>query len=411
MRVLHNLNATTRSWLTHATPGKGAVFAHQNAREAGFRRDSPRATAGTCATAANGQFGAGWWRLFRSGQRTGDPARDIDVRRSHPQVTPLFVVPCLNEQLHIGPLIRQLKRAQSRLGGIIAIVDGGSEDGTRELVISETSASPDIHLLDNPAKIQSAGINLAIDRFGDRATHLIRIDAHCKYPEDFCDVLLSESAQSGAASVVVSMHAEGTGIVQRVIAAAQNAPVGNGGSQHRLETKGAFVEHGHHALMTVATFREVGGYDPEFTHNEDAELDHRLVEAGYKIWLTGATRITYFPRNGCTPLARQYFNYGSGRARNMLKHLTRPRPRQAKVIAILPLVLLAALAPLHPVFLLPLLLWVGYCGSMAVSLASREKDPTLLLAGPMAMIMHLSWSFGFWTTCLRLPTQFAGRTA
>jgi hypothetical protein len=76
--------------------------------------------------------------------------------------------------------------------------------------------------------------------------------------------------------------------------------------------QGAFVDHGHHALMEIAAFRAVGGYDPDFAHNEDAELDHRLRAAGYDIWLTGRTAITYFPRRALPALARQYFNFGRG---------------------------------------------------------------------------------------------------
>ncbi len=332
------------------------------------------------------------------------------MSQSQLSAAPLIVVPCLNEIRHIRPLLEQLKQAAARLSAKVVIVDGGSEDGTREFANTEAAACPDIHVLHNPAKIQSAGVNLAVNSFGSDATHLIRIDAHCAYPDDYCDTLLREIKATGAASVVVSMHASGTGLWQRVIAATQNAPVGNGGSQHRLETRGTFVDHGHHALMELDAFRAVGGYDPEFTHNEDAELDHRLTSAGYKVWLTGATRATYFPRDSWASLARQYFNYGAGRARNMLKHLTRPKPRQAKVIAILPLALTALLAPIHLVFLLPLLLWIGYCASMALKLAVRAKDPTLLLAGPMAMVMHIAWSLGFWATCLRPPRR-PGRLA
>ncbi len=336
-----------------------------------------------------------------------DLTRNNVVSQSHHSDGILIVVPCLNEIRHIGPMLHQLKRTAERLGGIVVIVDGGSHDGTLEVAKTAAAEAPNIHVLQNSARVQSAGVNLAVEKFGNTARHLIRIDAHGAYPEDYCDTLLAEADQSGAASVVVSMHARGSGLWQRVIAAAQNAPVGNGGSRHRQQTSGAFVDHGHHALMDIEAFRAVGGYDPDFSHNEDAELDHRLIAAGYKIWLTGATKVTYFPREGWAPLARQYFNYGAGRARNMLKHLTRPAPRQAKVIAILPLVLAALLAPVHTLFVLPLLLWIGYCTSMAISLAYRAKDPTLLLAGPMAMIMHIAWSSGFWTTCLRQPRRTA----
>ena len=320
---------------------------------------------------------------------------------------PLIVVPCLNEALYIGPLVLMLLRARVRLGGRVVVADGGSTDGSQAIVAEIADARDGLDLIHNPERIQSAGINLAVERFGEGATHLIRIDAHCAYPEDYCDLLLDEARRTGAASVVVSLRAEGRGIFQRAIAAAQNAPVGNGGSAHRLESQGAYVDHGHHALIELSAFRAVGGYDSRFSHNEDAEFDHRLTRAGHEIWLTGLTRATYFPRSGYRKLERQYYNYGAGRALNLLKHRMLPKVRQAKVIAILPVVMASSLAPVHFAFALPLAAWMAYCAAMAAALALRERDPSLLVAAPAAMVMHLAWSLGFWSTVVRRPA-FAG---
>lgn len=314
---------------------------------------------------------------------------------------PLIVVPCLNEAAHITSILRQFRAARARLGGRLVIVDGGSTDGTCARVEAEIARDPHIHLLHNPRRIQSAGINMAVDAFGADAGYLVRVDAHCAYRDDYCDVLLAEARATGANSVVVSMHAEGRGALQRAIAAVQNAPIGNGGSKHRNAARGEFVDHGHHALISLPAFRSVGGYDPSFAHNEDAELDHRLTAAGHRIWLTGKTRVTYFPRSTWAGLARQYFNHGAGRARNILKHQTMPKPRQLKVVAILPAVLLASLAPVTPLAALPSFLWASLCLAMAVPLALRGHDLALVVAAPMAMVMHLSWSAGFWSTVLR----------
>ncbi|MDX8355010.1 glycosyltransferase family 2 protein [Cognatiyoonia sp. IB215182] len=324
---------------------------------------------------------------------------------------PLVVVPCLNEATHIGGILRQLSTAMKRLGGRVVVVDGGSTDGTVDIVGEFVSADPRISLLHNPDRIQSAAVNLAVAQDGGRATHLIRVDAHCTYPDDFCDVLMQQAKSVYADSIVVSMIAEGAQPVQRINAATQNASFGNGGAAHRHIPSGAYVAHGHHALMKIAAFRAVGGYDPSFTHNEDAELDYRLRKAGSRIWLTNATAITYHPRTSFRAVARQYFNYGAGRARNLIKHQVRPQLRQAKVIMVAPAVAMALLAPVHWVFVLPAAIWAFYCLFSGARMAMAQRDPLLVLSGIAAMIMHFAWSLGFWQQVLRRSPKLQRRAA
>ena len=317
--------------------------------------------------------------------------------------TALIVIPTLNEAAHIGQLLQSLLPSARRLGARIVVVDGGSDDKTVEIAGQQAaSAAGLIDIIHNPLRLQSAAVNLAVSRFGEDADWLIRVDAHSAYPADFCDILLADAARTGADSVVVAMTAVGRGGLQAAIADAQNSRLGNGGSPHRLRGQGAWVDHGHHALIRISAFRDVGGYDESFSHNEDAELDHRLRQAGYRIWLTAATGIEYFPRSGLSALARQYYRFGRGRARNLLKHGLRPAPRQLLVALLGPAVALTVLMPLSGWFGLPLLLWLAGCLGGGLSIAVRQRSLRGIIAGFAAGIMHLSWSFGFWRQWLAL---------
>src|SRR5690606_2394808 len=148
--------------------------------------------------------------------------------------------------------------------------DGGSTDGTREIVERMIGELPDLVLLDNPGRLQAAAVNLAVERFGGGCEYLVRIDAHGDYPDDFCQALLREVADLQADSVVVGMKTVGFGLFRKATAVAQISKLGNGGSKHRDGGGGHWVDHGHHALMRVSAFRAVGGYDETFSHNEDA---------------------------------------------------------------------------------------------------------------------------------------------
>lgn len=317
----------------------------------------------------------------------------------------LIVIPCLNEAAHIGALLGQLRPAAERLGARIVVADGGSTDGTLAIVEAVAAKDPHVILLHNPKRIQSAAINLAVATFGDGADYLIRIDAHGGYPEDFCDRLVEEALATGADSVVVSMRTSGSGAVQKAVAAAQNSKLGTGGSKHRHLSAGEWVDHGHHALIRISAFTAVGGYDETFSHNEDAELDYRLRQAGHRIWMSGKTQMIYYPRASLKGLYFQYLGYGRGRAKNVLKHRMVPKVRQMIPLLVFPVVLLAALSFIHWLAAVPFLLWAAVCLGYGAVTAIRQRNPGFALVGVSAMVMHFGWSVGFWLQLLRARLQ------
>lgn len=328
-----------------------------------------------------------------------------------PAVRPcMVVIPCLDEATHIEALIDRLGPVARRLDLKVVVADGGSVDGTREIVRRITAANPRVTLLSNPKRIQSAAVNLAVEKFGDAFASFIRIDAHGDYPDEYCDRLLQEAQETGTDSVVVSMETRGSGAFQKATAIAQNSLLGNGGSPHRQGAGGHWTDHGHHALMRVAAFRAVGGYDESFSHNEDAELDYRLRAAGYRIWMTGKTFMVYYPRASPMALFRQYLGYGRGRARNILKHRSLPKLRQMLPLLVAPVVAGASLALLlNWTALVPAALWAAACLGYGVWMAVGQRNPYGPLAALSAMVMHLAWSAGFWLQLLDFRRREVGR--
>ncbi len=322
----------------------------------------------------------------------------------------MVVIPCLNEAAHIEMLIDKLAPVARRLDLKIVVADGGSVDGTRAIVRRIAETNPRVTMISNPKRIQSAAVNLAVEKFGSAFASFIRIDAHGDYPVEYCDWLLREAEDTGADSVVVSMETRGSGAFQKATAIAQNSLLGNGGSPHRQGGGGHWTDHGHHAFMRVDAFRAVGGYDENFSHNEDAELDYRLRAAGYRIWMTGKTFMVYYPRASATALFRQYLGYGRGRARNIMKHRSLPKLRQMLPLLVAPVVVGASLALLvNWPALVPAGLWAAACLGYGVWLAVGRRNPYGPLAAISAMVMHLAWSSGFWLQLLDFRRREVGR--
>lgn len=317
----------------------------------------------------------------------------------------LLVIPCLNEERHLPALLDRFEAEGAAYDAQIVVADGGSTDSSADIVRERARANQRVHLASNPKRLQSAGVNLAVDRFGADADFIVRIDAHADYPEHFLMRLIAAQRATGADSVTVSMRAvaQPRACFQKAAAAAQNSVLGTGGSPHRQGGERRWVDHGHHALFAASAFRRVGGYDETFTHNEDAELDVRLARAGGRILLAADVLIDYYPRADAAALARQYYNYGKGRARTVQKHKIALKPRQLAPIMVAPALIAALLAPVAPVLAIPAALWaVGSIG-FGLLLGLREHNLCASGAGLAAMIMHVSWSLGF----LR---QFATRT-
>ncbi|HBF32373.1 glycosyltransferase family 2 protein [Rhizobium sp.] len=317
----------------------------------------------------------------------------------------LIVIPCFNEAKHIEAVIANFDRALNDLDADIVVADGGSQDGTQAIVSRILLSNTKVRLLDNPKKIQSAAVNLAVAHYGEGYDYMIRIDAHGTYPDDYCQTLVHEALETGADSVVVGMLTVGFGTFQKATALAQNSKLGNGGSRHRVGAKSHWTDHGHHALVRISAFKAINGYDETFRHNEDAEFDYRLNKAGFRVWMTAETSMTYYPRSSPLPLFRQYFGYGRGRAKNFRKHSSRPSLRQLIPLAVAPVCLLALLGLVSWIAAVPFLLWALACLAYGAWLTFGTHNPLGLLASVSAMIMHFAWSAGFWREVLDLRTR------
>ena len=312
----------------------------------------------------------------------------------------LIVVPCLNERAHIEKLVTAMCEDTADLDRIIVVADGGSTDGTLSVLAELITREPCIRVIDNPRRIQSAGINLSVRAFGEGCDWLVRLDAHACYPAGYVKQLIGEARRTGAGAVVVAMHSQGVSGFQSAVALVQNSLLGAGGAAHRRHGKAKFVDHGHHALFALPRFVAIGGYDESISHNEDADFDIRLARAGDKIWLTRVVEIVYFPRSNLRDLYRQYVNYGRGRAATIVRHRKLPKLRQILPACVAPAAAASLCTPWLPLALLPALFWSAICLTCGAAVGIRQGIRGAVFAVLAAMTIHLGWSVGFWRELL-----------
>jgi succinoglycan biosynthesis protein ExoA len=310
----------------------------------------------------------------------------------------LVVLPALNEEQHLAACVRSLMTAREWMSQTtIVISDGGSRDATRRIAQELQGDFPNIRLVDNPMRLQSAAVNAAVEAAAlPRHRVLVRCDVHAAYPSEYVRDVATAVIERGVASVVTPLDAIGYSAVQRAAAWVADTPLGSGGAAHRGGTRSGYVDHGHHAAFDLQWFRHLGGYDETFSHNEDAEYDVRVARAGGRIWLDATSRVSYLTRDTLSGLWRQYGNYGRGRARTVLKHRMKPRVRQ--LIPVINIGLLASSVAVG-VCWWPGYLWCAVYASalllVSVVCAVRLRSAAGLLAGPALATMHIAWGLGF----------------
>ena len=316
-----------------------------------------------------------------------------------------IVIPSFNEESYIEGVVRgalEQRWPADRLE--VLVVDGRSQDATREIVARMAAADPRVRLLDNPARYQSAGMNVAIA--AARGDVIVRMDAHAEYDGNFVEASVRALRTSGAMNAGGAARPKAKGYFQRAVCAALKSPMGVGGSAYRNPDNEGYVESVWGGAFRREAFEIAGLYDPEAITNEDAELNQRIIEAGFAIYLSKDVVAYYYPRNTLEGLMRQYFSYGQGRARTVLA--------RGKLLSLRPVIpfatvtgfaLLGGLSAVLPgassLLAAAACVYGGLVVAEAVRVARRDALsllPVLLVIFP---VMHASHGAGFWSGLIR----------
>ncbi|MBX3301829.1 MAG: glycosyltransferase [Nitrospira sp.] len=229
-------------------------------------------------------------------------------------------MPCRNENRHIETCVRSILGQERPPGGIeVIVVDGMSDDGTREILETLTQKHSELRVVENPRRVTPCAMNVGIREA--RGQYIAILGAHCDYAVDYlktCVELLDEHPEvSCAGGPIVSA---GKSVFGQAVAAAMAHPVGIGNATHRHPDFEGYAEGACYPVFRKEIFEEIGLYDEMLVRNQDDELNYRLTKHGGKVFLSPRARSTYFVRETISSLFRQYFEYGYWRVAVIRKH-------------------------------------------------------------------------------------------
>jgi glycosyltransferase involved in cell wall biosynthesis len=310
------------------------------------------------------------------------------------------IVPCRNEKGRIEKCIRSILLQECQVNDLeVIVVDGMSDDGTREILMSLRTEAPCLRILDNLAYITPRALNIGIQ--ASRGQYIAILGAHAEYAENYlqtCLALLQEHPEAICSGGPIISR--GQGLFGRAVAAAMCHPIGVGDANHRRPNYEGYAEGACFPMFRREVFEKVGFYDETLIRNQDDEFNYRVACAGGKIFLSPRAGCTYFVREKPSQLFRQYFEYGFWRLAVLRKH-HRPAAVRQMVPPVFMLIMITAplLSVLQPALWPTAAVLPGIYGAVmlggAMHIACRYGWRVGLLFSVAGMIMHVAYGSGF----------------
>lgn len=316
-----------------------------------------------------------------------------------PSVT--VIVACRNEEQHIEACVRSILRQEEPHGNFeIIVLDGMSEDGTRDILARLAHEDSRIRLINNPFRIKPSALNVGIKTAQGR--YIAILDAHTVYASDYlrvCVELLAEHPEvCCAGGPIVS---RGRRLFGKAVAMAMSHPIGVGNAKHRLPYYEGYAEGACFPVYRREIFDKVGLFDEGFVRNQDDEFNYRVARSGGRIFLSPRAQCTYYVRESVVQLFWQYFQYGYWRVAVLRKHRLPASLRQIAPVLFFLLMLVLLPGGLYlpgwwrlSAAILPL----TYASVLIVAgtvVSIGQKQLVGLLFPVAASIMHVAYALGF----------------
>lgn len=324
--------------------------------------------------------------------------KNFQLANSRPLVS--ITIPCRNEIKYINHLLNSIIGCDYDKYLIeVFVVDGMSDDGTRELIQSDfLSKYSYIKILDNPNKKTPFAFNIGIkESRGDiiiilGARHIISSN----YISGVVQCLL-ENQEIGCVGGIVKHVYENE--ISRVISLAMASPFGIGFKNFRSIKNDAFVDTIGSPAFRKPIFDEIGYFDERLTRNQDDDFSYRIKKAGYKIFMKANISIQYTVRANLYNLFKQYRQYGYWKVFVNKKHKTVTTLRQLFPILFLSsITMLILLSFFSSKFIYVLLFEISSYLTLNLFFSSIGNGSNLriiLMQMYTCFVLHISYGLGY----------------
>jgi len=313
------------------------------------------------------------------------------------------IIPCINEERYIGKCLDSLvSQDYPKEKMEVFVVDGMSEDRTREVINKYVEKYSFFKLLDNPKKFTPFALNTGIRN--SKGEIIIRMDAHATYIKDYISKCVKYSKEYGADNIggTVKIIPKTNTLIAKTIALSLSNPFGVGNAYYKsgYSKEPRWVDTVFGGCYKRGIFAKIGLFNENLVRSQDMEFNLRLKRAGGKILLVPDIVSYYYPKSNLKDFFLHNIKDGIW-AIYPLKFVKMP----FKLRHYIPLIFVSGLlgtgllAIFFPTFFWLFLIAVGlyFLANIyfSIQIIGKEKDIRFLFLMPLAFATrHIGYGLG-----------------
>jgi len=324
------------------------------------------------------------------------------------------VIPCLNEEETIQQALDSIlanNYPHDRLE--IIIVDGMSQDKTRNIIRQYQESFSFIQTLDNPQGGQNTALNIGIQN--SRGEFIVRMDAHSSLSYNYisqCIKYINEYKADVVGGRITTSPRDRTAMGY-AIASVMSEQFGVGKSEFRVadesNLKPKWVDTVPFACYKRSVFDRAGYFHKQLNRSEDVEFHIRVRKSGMKILFVPLITSHYYARSKLKSFWVHALDNGYWAILPTLytKSLVISYRHMVPMIFVTSIFMLLTLSANHFLFFILLLFIFGLhlLISLIISFraAIRTKKPKLFFLMPLLFLaLHIGYGIGSYKGIIKI---------
>lgn len=224
-----------------------------------------------------------------------------------------IVIPTLNEERFISRCLNSIIKQTYEFEKMdVMIIDGGSNDKTKDIVAEYQKSHQNIRFIENKKKIQSVAFNIGLKK--STAPYIIRLDAHAEYDSEYiylCIKNLKDDKKRGNVGGRCNILPFNQSVWAQTNAILNHSRFGIGGAAFRVSNEAHNTDSVPFGAFPRKIIEKIGGMREDLPRGEDNEYNSRIRKAGYKIFFDPNIISSYFARPTLGASCKQMYANGN----------------------------------------------------------------------------------------------------